>query len=93
MREFTVAEIAELLDVNEETVRRWRIRGRNGVQLAVPSAGDRPGRARAGVIPCKRRWRKTGHRRRRPHRLCRKRAPRRQRARRRSAPVWALRSG
>lgn len=44
MREFTVAEIAELLDVNEETVRRWRIRGRNGVQLAVPSAGDRPGR-------------------------------------------------
>ena len=44
MREFTVAEIAELLDVNEETVRRWRIRGRNGVQLAVPSVGDRPGR-------------------------------------------------
>ena len=44
MREFTVAEIAELLGVNEETVRRWRIRGRNGVQLAVPSVGDRPGR-------------------------------------------------
>lgn len=44
MREFTVADIAELLDVNEETVRRWRIRGRNGVQLMVPSAGERPGR-------------------------------------------------
>ena len=44
MREFTVSEIAEKLDVNEETVRRWRIRGRNGVQLVVPSAGERPGR-------------------------------------------------
>ena len=32
-REFTVSELAELFGRNEETVRRWRIRGRNGVQL------------------------------------------------------------
>lgn len=44
MREYTVIELAKLMGVNEETVRRWRIRGRNGVQLMVPSAGDRPGR-------------------------------------------------
>lgn len=44
MREFSIATIARLLEVSEESVRRWRIRGRNGVQLAVPTAGDRPGR-------------------------------------------------
>ena len=44
MREFSIATIARLLEVSEESVRRWRIRGRNGVQLAVPTVGDRPGR-------------------------------------------------
>lgn len=43
-KEYTVAELARLLNVNEETVRRWRIRGRNGVRLEVPHADEFPGR-------------------------------------------------
>ena len=49
-REFTVSELAQLFGRNEETVRRWRIRGRNGVQLMIPSADDHPGR-RGYLIP------------------------------------------
>ena len=33
MKMYTISELAALLDVNEETIRRWRIRGRNGVHL------------------------------------------------------------
>ena len=49
-REFTISELAQLFGRNEETVRRWRIRGRNGVKLAIPSANDHPGR-RGYLIP------------------------------------------
>ena len=33
MKMYTISELAALLNVNEETIRRWRIRGRNGVRL------------------------------------------------------------
>lgn len=33
MRMYTVSELAKKLNVNEETIRRWRIHGRNGVHL------------------------------------------------------------
>lgn len=48
--DYTVPDLARLLNVNEETVRRWRIRGRNGVRLEVPHADEFPGR-KGYVVP------------------------------------------
>lgn len=49
-KEYSFTELAQLLDVKEATVRRWRAHGRRGVQLAVSNEGEFPGR-RGYLVP------------------------------------------